>query len=170
MNQFLDNLSVPTLDIEDRYGPTGYIDFITTKDMKDNWIMKGRDCYSRSFLSICVNTTDPQFPQVVGTIFQRYDDNYRQLAFGTCYPMDYIFYDSRVRDEFDINLLQERIKALSRGERLRIFNGFLDFDQKLTYQGNGNTYIFVESIRKQISSILEKHFATDIVYTIMNSF
>jgi hypothetical protein len=169
MNRFLDNLSVPTLDIKDRNGSTGYIDFITTNDMQDNWMMKGRDDYFRPFLAICVNTTNPKFSRVVGTIFQRYDDNYRQLAFGTCYPLDYIFYDSRVRDEFDINLLKERIKALSRGERLRIFDNS-NWNQNVTYQGNGDTYIFVESIRKQISSILEKHFASDIVYTIMNSF
>ena len=63
MNQFIKELDdlhfkltqqhIPKLDIADKIGLTGYIDFISSTDMT-HFIMKGQDCYSRPFLSIQV--------------------------------------------------------------------------------------------------------------------
>lgn len=113
----IDNL--PVLDIGDRIGLTGYIDFIRNDDMQYP-VMKGRDRFNRPFIAIKVakrlKTTPDELPTFsVGTFFQRYSDNKRDWAYGTCYDFNTIYWDSRVR-EYDFEKLELRLKRLFDGE------------------------------------------------------
>jgi hypothetical protein len=111
---------LPTLDLGNKIGSTDYIDFVKIDDMLSN-IMKGVDYYGRHFVSIkywVTDTTDMTKPyQSVGTFFQRYSDDPDTWAYGTCYPMNMLFYDSRVR-LFDYKHLTTRLHMLLKNEKI----------------------------------------------------
>ena len=104
--------SLPILDIGKRIGYTDYIDFIKIDDMKYS-IMKGVDVYRRLFLAIKVKITgtDLKYHYEVGTFFQRFTDNKSEWAYGTCYNLNTLYNDSRIRIH-DYELLENRLHQL----------------------------------------------------------
>ena len=106
--------NLPILDIGDKRGWTGYIDFIKAEDMEYP-IMIGQDCHYRPFIAIKYKSNDVF---MVGTFFQRYTDDSKSWAFGTCYLCHGIYHDSRIRLD-DYALLEQRLKKLLSGEELR---------------------------------------------------
>jgi hypothetical protein len=139
--------NIPELDIGNRVGYTDYIDFIKAEDMKFP-IMKGVDCFRRPFLAIKVNVkyvgSDEELKKerydLVGTIFQRYTDDKYSWAFGTCYHLNMLFWDSRIRD-YDYKNIETRLQKLFNGEILRNIN-FYGLNSQMTSEdyivGNGD--------------------------------
>lgn len=85
-------------------------------------VMRGRDRYNRPFIAIKVakrlKIAPDQLPTFsVGTFFQRYSENDRDWAYGTCYEHNTIYWDSRVR-EYDFEQLALRLKRLFDGEQV----------------------------------------------------
>ncbi len=64
---------LPTLDVAERTGKTGYLDFLEPSDLKHS-IMKGMDVFNRPFIAIKLfdSTTNKV---TVHTFFQRFNDN-----------------------------------------------------------------------------------------------
>lgn len=135
---------IPRLDLGDKTGMTGYIDFIKPTDMS-NSLMRGTDAQGRKFLAIKVSIYDQDnkyLSDVVGTIFERYSDNTDNLAYGTSYIISgensneyHLWYDSRIR-LYDMDNLFKRINLLVAGETLKTIN-----DENITVQGSGNYYL-----------------------------
>ena len=70
------NYDCPILNIGDRKGHTGYIDFIQEKELGLNSVMKGMDCIQRPFIIIkaeLVLSNGDTIP-TISTFFQRYND------------------------------------------------------------------------------------------------
>ena len=80
-NEYLNkirNINVPILDIGNKNGSTGYLDFIKSDELGTNNIMKGLDCLSRPFI---VFKAEFEYPnglkkKTFTTFFQRYSDNH----------------------------------------------------------------------------------------------
>ena len=73
------DIDCPILDIGEREGLTGYIDFINPQELNNSNIMKGKDKYNRKFIvfkSIIrpLNNDDPI--QFFTTFFKRHVDDY----------------------------------------------------------------------------------------------
>ncbi|QLH36215.1 MAG: hypothetical protein HWD61_08810 [Parachlamydiaceae bacterium] len=63
---------MPILDLGNRKGATGYIDFLSPKELNYP-LMKGVDCHQRPFIACkLLNTRGESF---VVTLFQRYTDS-----------------------------------------------------------------------------------------------
>jgi hypothetical protein len=113
---------LPILDIGNWVGHSGYIDFIEVKDMSHP-IMKGRDCVGRPFIAlkfkVTPHNTTIQPSEAVGTFFQRYTDNNRDWAYGTCfsYGKCSLYNDARIRRESE-EYLTERLQKLVNGEEI----------------------------------------------------
>jgi hypothetical protein len=114
-------LTLPILDIGQKMGFTDYLDFIKATDMTHP-IMKGVDAYSRPFLAIKFNVKKKGIiSQAVGTFFQRYTDDTKNWAYGTCYNhSDSIYVESRVR-LYDYEDLTKRLKLFLDGSEI---NGY----------------------------------------------
>jgi hypothetical protein len=70
------NYNCPILNIENRKGHTGYIDFIQEKELGLNPVMKGMDCIQRPFIIIkaeLILSNGDTIP-TISTFFQRYND------------------------------------------------------------------------------------------------
>ena len=70
------NYECAILNIGDRKGHTGYIDFIQEKELGENSVMKGFDCIQRPFIIIkaeLVLSNGDTIP-TISTFFQRYND------------------------------------------------------------------------------------------------
>jgi hypothetical protein len=144
--EMIDNL--PILDLKNKIGHTGYIDFITSNDMSHN-IMKGIDYYKRPFIAFKFKVTnkndsdDDQSGYAVGTFFQRYTDDIYYLAFGTCYQLGLLFHKSRF-SESEYIILEKRIKLLMDNIEINDIT-FNDIDDETydTYwlHGNGDRII-----------------------------
>lgn len=120
--------SLPVLDIGNKVGDTGYIDFIKAADM-EHPVMRGKDMYGRPFIAIKVKAEGRcPFREVVGTFFQRYDDCKFSWAYGTCYHMNMIYHDSRIRPEAEADLTK-RLKVLTSGGEIRS----MDFSESGDY-------------------------------------
>jgi len=67
----------PTLYLGNRTGATGYLDFITKDDLKENNIMKGYDSFDRKFIVIKAyyEFIDGKKYDLLTTFFQRYNDS-----------------------------------------------------------------------------------------------
>lgn len=119
---------LPQLDLENKIGSTGYIDFISAEEMKQP-IMKGVDFYYRPFIAIKLtakkNTSDYDTLdsddsdldglEIVGTFFQRYTSDKKTWAYGTRYGINMLWHDSRIREK-DYTSLEERLKKIINGE------------------------------------------------------
>lgn len=70
MTPFIISPHIPTLYIDNLFGRTGYIDFITLDDMTHS-IMRGIDSINRRFIVIKMNIDNQNLFQ---TFFQRYSD------------------------------------------------------------------------------------------------
>jgi hypothetical protein len=66
----------PHLNIKDRKGATGYIDFIQENELGDQAVMKGVDCIGRPFIAVKTEFVLPNGRTVpaFSTFFQRYVD------------------------------------------------------------------------------------------------
>ena len=129
--------ALPKLNLGDKNGTTGYIDFVTSKDMSHP-IMQGYDSGGRKFVAIKVNTVNTETGDkspVVGTFFERYSDNplnlnsNKEWAFGTCYGLNVIHNDSRVRD-YQYKNLGLRLKSLIDGKTLYDIDTFPTMDDE----------------------------------------
>ncbi len=155
---------IPNLDVNTRMGRTDYIDFITPEDMTHN-VMRGRDYYNRPFLAIKVNVQEESGEkyEAVGTFFQRYSDSHSNVAYGTCFPKDLIFDDSRVRSEEEIQIITNRINKLLSGET--VFNydywRYSDYTTERT-QGNGKIKIWIQHYRELATKPIENFTYPDI--------
>ena len=69
------NTTCDTLDISNRYGNTGYIDFIKQTELQENNIMKGMDDYRRLFIVFKAEVIydDNTKSNTFTTVFQRFD-------------------------------------------------------------------------------------------------
>ncbi len=171
--------NIPILNIDNKYGDTGYIDFINVNDFKNNnypILLRGIDSSNRKFLSICYDVSIQKYDEdlsknkkiknkEVGTIFQRYSDREYCLAYGTCYGLNTFFYDSRIREKKDIELIINRIKKLLLGEII------YDFDEdRDNYLGDGKMCLSLECIRDNIKNILNNFTINDISNLILDYF
>ena len=131
---------VPVLDLGDRVGSTHYIDFVRAEDMHFP-LMRGTDFAGRPFVAVKTKTTGGacEFPEVVGVFFQRYTNNADEWAFGTCYPLNLIFHDSRVREHHMIGL-GLRLNLLASGNTIRNFDHGLNDDW---IYGNGDIQLCI---------------------------
>ena len=70
------NKNYPILDIGDKIGFTGYLDFITFSDLTAP-VMKGYDQHNRPFfvISAIITNSDGTTNKTLETFFQRYTDN-----------------------------------------------------------------------------------------------
>lgn len=70
-------LDFPVLDIGNKKGVTGYLDFIIQNDLGDNDVMKGKDTFKRRFIVFKANVmfNDGSIKQTFTTFFQRYSDD-----------------------------------------------------------------------------------------------
>ena len=133
---------ISILDIGKKDGYTGYIDFIKADDMSEA-IMVGVDKHKRQFLAIKVKAKyigDKEVKitekNIVGTIFQRYTDDTMSWAYGTCYDLNMIYWDSRLR-LCEYNILETRLEKLLKGEKIRNID-YSKFNQSIDYiNGNG---------------------------------
>ena len=99
MFQTIDNIfqiDCPILDIGERQGATGYIDFIQPEELGSLSIMKGRDYYGRPFIvfkSSLIMSRDTSPIECFTTVFKRYTErsnmiyhtagHYGRLLFAT---------------------------------------------------------------------------------------
>ena len=127
--------TLPTLDVGNKVGNTGYIDYITISDLKSDFIMTGVDSFNREFITLCIdiilfkkvkNKDEEEEEEEeknkrevkkikrkeVYTIFDRYSDTKNSLAFGTCYSQHIFFDDSRIRSKENLEFIIDRIKHL----------------------------------------------------------
>ena len=156
--------NVQILDLEDKEGRTGYIDFITTSDMENSYVRRGVDKNSRKFLAIKL-TMDSEIKKrssFVVTIFSRYVDS-NTVAVGSSHYSDCIFGDNVIRNKFDFNLCVERIKYLLSGSKLNdiifdpVFYKEEDLVQKFDdfLNGNGDFDYYILEVRNKIHKIIE---------------
>jgi hypothetical protein len=77
-NLLIESYKFPYLDLKDRVGYTGYIDFIKEEELLDNNVMQGIDYYNRPFIVIKFKV---YFENMLSTrnyfqtFFQRYSNN-----------------------------------------------------------------------------------------------
>lgn len=176
------NKDIPSVTALDNCGSTGYIDFINSSYFEDdNNIITGKDIAGRRFISFCMDITfykeeEEEFEnkdekeeeifkkkkqkKVVGTVFERYQNNSNSLAYGTCYRGNILFYDSRIRDTHDFELVKNRILLLLKGETIFDFDTYSLIDGKEPF-GNGNCKLHFNSIRKKIQNNIENFIVRD---------
>jgi len=155
--------NLPVLDIGDRVGFTGYIDFIKPKDMVAP-MMTGRDIHGRRFIAVCVDIYGKDNKEYlgsgVGTFFERYSDSDTAIAFGTSiWSIDYngdshsniVYYDSRVRGD-DFKYVIERLNRLL--ERKSVYNYSSDLEPLEYATGNGQLEIRLhENLESSLSKL-----------------
>ena len=124
---------LPILDLQNRMGSTGYLDFVRVEDMSHS-IMKGTDAYGRPFVSLKIKeaTEGETEHKCVGTFFQRYSDDEKSWAYGTCYSSGNLLYnDSRIRPDA-YEKVQYILSNLSQGKTITGFNRHYE-DESETY-------------------------------------
>ena len=137
------NYECAILNIGDRKGHTGYIDFIQEKELGENSVMKGFDCIQRPFIIIkaeLVLSNGDNIP-TISTFFQRYNDckslwqccgHDGRLLMNTDGGM------SQIQFEFLNQLLNENVKEKEKIvdldfdsiKKLRLNYDFMDEDLK----------------------------------------
>lgn len=142
---------LPILDIGNKKGNGGYIDFIKADDMKYP-VMKGIDMWNRPFIAIrvkcvqaCRDTDENKISYAVGTFFQRYSDENFNWAYGTAYIYSTIYWDSRIQ-KYDYKCLSNRLKKLASGEKA-CFMGFSHENKECildTMINNNASYIVID--------------------------
>jgi hypothetical protein len=75
----------PVLDLGDRMGPTGYIDFLKPTDLSAP-VMKGVDKFQRPFIALKLRDKDTEETEVL-TLFQRYTDG-QGWTWGSVYGLN----------------------------------------------------------------------------------
>ena len=150
----LRNLEIPVLDLGSRHSEDGFIDFITVEDMSSP-VMKGEDIYGRPFVAVKLqtkHTISGETAEMVGTFFQRYDNDFHTWAYASCYNPSLLYYNSRVYS-FHYDFLQKRFEALLAGQVLRSFKDEIeDF-----VNGTGDVEVSLEQITKTEKKIKKVH-------------
>ena len=109
-------LRLPVLDLGQRMGHTGYLDFLTPKDLSAP-IMRGIDSLGRPFIAICYRTRERVS---VECLFQRYTDDPKTWTAG--HHRDYSGHEidmraSRIRSGTPLCAFQmDRLRRLVRSE------------------------------------------------------
>ena len=155
-------INVPRLNLGERVGHTGYIDFISPKDMTAP-IMTGRDVYGRNFIAICVDIygkDDKFLGSSVGTFFERYSDSSQSIAYGTNVwsvedgldrYTNILYFDSRVRDNHEYVI--ERIYNLAKGVKVYNYDSDMGIDPNSIAMGNGPLRLVLSN---DISNLLSR--------------
>jgi len=135
----LENL--PVLDVGTRNGPTDYIDYLTIADLTAP-VMKGVDRFRRPFIAMKLSAVsdhvENEVYEFVGTFFQRYTDDEVNWAYGTCYKLNMLFHDSRVRLSH-MEGLERRLFLLLNGTAVRSVDFYANTtDDEETDWVNGN--------------------------------
>jgi len=129
----LNNLQFNILDIQDRCGSTGYIDFITNKELNNNNVMQGIDSSNRSFFVLKAEIVYSNNTKIktLTTFFQRYtSDNILWHAAGNYMPILFCTVGGASVDQ--INMLYELLVNNNyifidkNYKDLRIYNSYLD--------------------------------------------
>jgi hypothetical protein len=135
----------PRLSTGNRYGSTGYIDYFKAEDLTHS-IMQGYDAIGRRFVAIKVDIRDKktgETSQAVGTFFERHTSDSTTWAFGTCYPLNIIHHDSRVR-ESQYSDLGQRLTLLFGGGELSDIDGW---KEPVDYvKGNGELSVKLAAV------------------------
>ena len=154
---------LPMLDLGEKVGFTGYIDFIRPNDMISP-MMVGRDVHGRRFIAVCVDIYGKDNKEYlgsgVGTFFERYSDSDTAIAFGTSiWSVDYngdshnniVYHDSRVRGD-DFKYVIERLNRLL--GRKPVYNYSNDLEPSEYATGNGKLEIRLhENLENSLSSL-----------------
>jgi hypothetical protein len=135
ITQDIFNINCPTLDIGERVGETGYIDFIESHEFKEPF-NKGCDKYGRKFISFraIIEYEDGKTTETFTTLFQRYakEENLWIVA-G---PHKHLFQtDCEItiyQVEFLFNLLKE--KSVDVTEYIINYCGLLPFEFEFTFE------------------------------------
>jgi hypothetical protein len=129
---------LPILDLKDHTGATGYIDFVRADDMQFP-VMRGVDVAGRPFVAIKAQTEGScELSEVVGVFFQRYTNIVEDWAYGTCYPLNLLFHDSRVRGHH-MEGLKSRLDTLMSGGVVRSLGSRVED----WVSGSGSTRLFL---------------------------
>jgi hypothetical protein len=139
-NQLYDNIS-DILDISDRQGWTGYIDFIKADEMTAP-IMKGVDINGRNFLCLKVKgevyyDTNTHTFEYFQTFFQRYSDDMLWMGCGN-HGLNFIQTlggMSAEQFEFINKLLKDREIIVDKTDyvKYRLINNISDVSYKVRY-------------------------------------
>ena len=145
--------NVPILDVEERFGMTGYIDYIEVKDMPYD-IMRGIDMSKRPFLAVKYQVRHKygKVKTYVSTIFQRYSDYENKLTHGTAYSNFCLFPDALVNVERD----SISVCKLCKGESIYAIDAC-----------NNEVRIWLDSSREQVKRILTSFFYKDLAMSIL---
>lgn len=124
----------PILDIGDRYGTTGYLDFITFNDLSAP-VMKGYDHFKRPFfvISAIITKSDGSTIKTIETFFQRYDD-FKNLWHGCGHDGPYflstqggmkinqVYFIEKLLENNKVDLTEELMNDIKFGDYFRPFN------------------------------------------------
>jgi len=116
------NTICDTLDISNRYGNTGYIDFIKQTELQENNIMKGMDDYRRLFIVFKAEVIydDNTKRNTFTTVFQRFD---KELLWHSCGHDGQLLFDTVGGiNATQLQLLDNLLK-----------NGFVDLTPDMDY-------------------------------------
>ena len=139
----LESLDIPLLNLKGKWSDSGFIDFIKTEEMS-NPIMKGEDIFGRPFVAVKVKTKNLKTleeMEVVGTFFQRFDNDFHTWAYASFYDPTLIYFNQRVFS-YHYDHLQQRFEALVQGRVLRSFDGH-DKEIKDFVAGNGDVEVWL---------------------------
>ena len=105
-------LNFPKLNLGNRYGATGYIDFIALEELGNNNVMMGYDASFRPFI---VFKAELEYPdglkkKTFTTFFKRYNDN--NLLYHTCGHYGKLLFDTEGgSDNKQIKMLYELLES-----------------------------------------------------------
>jgi len=115
MNEVCNNIfdiNCSVLDIGDREGFTGYIDFINPEELKNENVMKGKDRYNRQFIvfksKITPLNSDPI--QFFTTFFKRYTSDYNIIYHTAGHYGELLFKTEGGATISQMNILYELLK------------------------------------------------------------
>jgi len=117
----------PILDIGDKIGFTGYIDFIDWEDATES-VMKGYDKYGRSFIVVKTKFIhkDGTILTSMETFFQRWKYDICWMGCGDNYFMETSGGMSEFQFDFLIKLLNEKKIELPVSENIKLLPPFKD--------------------------------------------
>lgn len=116
------NIECSTLDIGDRTGGTGYIDFIEPTEFPESF-RKGSDKYGRKFVTVRANIyyANGDYYETFTTLFQRYKDTeHLWMSAGKLAKIKLLFETIGGANIYQLNLLYDLLK-----------NGYVDITDEM---------------------------------------
>lgn len=97
------DIDCPILDIGEKRGYTGYIDFITPKDFKEK-VNKGIDMFDRRFVTFraIIEYEDGKTTETFTTVFQRYTNNELLWMSAGYYSLLFYTYGGVALEQFEL--------------------------------------------------------------------